>query len=232
MLKPSASGKSVNFLEAKSCGQKQRVWMEEEATLWIEEVASLCKPEQVHLCSGSREEYAQLQEAAIVLNCDYRPDSLLTGSYPPSARADRTFICTRSQNNNEPTDRWNDTDRMLARLHGLFDGSMIGRIMYVVPFATGPLDSPKSRLGFEITDSPDVVANMHIMTLVGEDVLMLLEKKGEFVRGLHTLGCPIVGEQAMDTLSCYFPEAHELWSYRCAPSTRELLHEFVVPTHR
>ena len=196
---------------------------------FVDEAAKLFKPEIVVWCSGSKEEYQRLLQDMVAVGTAQwldpvkRPNSVIVRSDPADvARVeDQTFICSLSQDDAGPTNNWADPAEMKRTLSDLFDGAMQGRTMYVVPYSMGPVGSPIARMGIMVTDSAYAVANMHIMTRVGDGVLGALGQSADFVRGLHTVGVPLKKQTWADepwpcnTIKyiCHFPETREIWSY-------------------
>ena len=196
---------------------------------WVDQIAALTTPDRIQWLNGSREELSQLNELLVQsgtyirLNPLLRPDSFLARTDPRDvARVEsKTFICSELQQDAGPTNNWAEPALMRARLKNLFAGSMRGRTMYVIPFSMGPLGSPLSRLGVEITDSPYVASSMHIMTRVSSRVTDLIASGADWVPAVHTVGAPLALGDADSTWPCnpddvtvtHFPETNEIWSY-------------------
>ena len=163
---------------------------------WVNEVAAQTRPAKIHWCDGSDAEYQALVQQMlqtgdlIELNQQTHPGCYLHRSNPSDvARVEHlTFVCTEHEEDAGPNNHWMAPAEAHAKIDALFDGCMEGRTMYVIPYCMGPIDSPLSRCGVEITDSPYVVANMRTMTRMGAAALARIEREGHFVKGLHSTG--------------------------------------------
>ncbi len=163
---------------------------------WVDQVSAQCRASRVHWCDGSEAETQRLIEQMLEtgdllkLNEQTHPDCYLHRSDPKDvARVEHlTFVCTSNKDDAGPNNNWMDPAEAHALMNGLFSGCMEGRTLYVVPYCMGPIDSPLSRCGVELTDSPYVVANMRLMTRMGQAALDRVEREGTFVKGLHSTG--------------------------------------------
>jgi phosphoenolpyruvate carboxykinase (GTP) len=183
---------------------------------WVEEMSQLTEPDRIYWCDGSEAEKQRLTEEAVAsgilipLNPEKRPGSYLHRSSPNDvARVEHlTFICTPTKEEAGPTNNWMAPQDAYAKLGALFKGSMRGRTMYVVPYVMGPLGSPFSKVGLELTDSIYVVLNMGVMTRMGKVALDMLGDSDDFNRGLHAL----LDVNPERRYICHFPQDNTIWS--------------------
>ena len=201
---------------------------------WVNEIAELTQPRDVRWCTGSDEEWTELTDALVAtgtftrLDETKKPNSFHCASDPTDvARVeDRTFICSVDEKDAGPTNNWMDPSEMKAIMRKLYEGSMRGRTMYVIPFVMGHLEAEQPMFGVEITDSAYVVASMRVMARMGSNVLRRMEElaaAGEDVKwvpALHSVGMPLAEGQQDVAWPCsdtkyivQFPEERMIWSY-------------------
>jgi phosphoenolpyruvate carboxykinase (GTP) len=195
---------------------------------WVQEIETMCKPNAVHWCNGSKEEYDSMMQllvdAGSAIALKMRPNSFLFSSDPSDvARVeDRTYISYPDPEDAGITNQWADPEEIKTTMAALYEGCMQGRTMYVIPFSMGPIGSPISKIGVQITDSAYVVANMYIMTRMGARVLEVLGEDNDFIPCLHSIGAPLEEGQQDVPWPCapmekkyisHFPDENLIWSY-------------------
>jgi phosphoenolpyruvate carboxykinase (GTP) len=200
---------------------------------WVDQIAALTNPDSIKWCDGSAQEFESIKNllvangSLIPLNKKLRPDSFLSRTDPRDvARVEeKTFICSELEIDAGPTNNWMDPKAMRALMQENFTGSMRGRVMYVIPFSMGPIGSEFTQYGIEITDSPYVVASMHIMTRVSPEVTKKIEAGARWVPAVHSVGSPLIDDQGNKikdvSWPCnpdkvhvvHYPETREIWSF-------------------
>jgi len=201
-----------------------------ELLAWVKDFAKIAQPTNVVWCDGSKKEYKDLCDLMVEvgvftkLNAKKRPGCYLARSHwSDVARVeDRTYIACSKKEDAGPNCNWIDPTELKTTMMGLYKGCMKGRTMYVIPFSMGPVGSDIAKIGVEITDSPYVVVNMHIMTRVGTKILKELGENGEYIKCLHSIGAPLKKGQKDSTWPCapiekkyiaHFTETKEIWSF-------------------
>jgi len=180
----------------KSSHEDKSVTTNQELKSWVDQVADLTQPEDIYWCNGSRAEYQELATMMLAtgdfieLNQETHPGCYLHRSDPSDvARVEHlTYVCTSNREDAGPNNNWLNPGEARVKMRELYQNCMKGRTLYVIPYCMGPIESPLSRCGVEITDSPYVVVNMHLMTRMGEAALRRIEREGTFIKGLHSIG--------------------------------------------
>ena len=199
-----------------------------ELIAWVRDSATMTGAAEIEWCDGSTEEWTRITNLLVEsgtftrLNPALKPNSFWCASDPSDvARVEnQTFICSEKQGDAGPTNNWMDPAEMKTLLAARFEGSMQGRTLYVIPYCMGPLNAAEPKLGVQLTDSPYVVASMHVMTRMGTSALDLFGDDAPFVAGLHSVGAPLADGEVDVPWPCndtkyivHFPEERLIWSY-------------------
>jgi phosphoenolpyruvate carboxykinase (GTP) len=200
----------------------------EKLNAWVQEIADMCQPKDIYVCDGTKDEYDRMMklmvDGGMATPLAKRPNSVLFRSDPSDvARVeDRTYISWPTEEEAGPTNIWMEPSQLKATMKDLYKGCMKGRTMYVIPFSMGPIGSDIAKIGVELTDSPYVVCNMHIMTRVGSKVLDVLGSEGEYIPCVHSVGAPLEPGQKDSSWPCapiekkyisHFPHENTIWSF-------------------
>jgi phosphoenolpyruvate carboxykinase (GTP) len=196
---------------------------------WIFDMAKLCQPKDIYWCNGSDIEYQTIidqlvkDKKAVKLNERKRPNSYAFFSDPSDvARVeDRTFIASLNESDSGPTNNWYEPKALKEKMTALYDGCMVGRTMYVIPFIMGPVGAKIAQIGVQLTDSPYVVLNMRLMTRMGSKILRMIEDGAPFVPCVHSVGYPLLNRPDLpwpsapieEKFIAHFPEERLIWSY-------------------
>ena len=195
---------------------------------WLQGWIDLATPQNVVFCDGSEKQYDEICNLMVKTGAFIKLDKPANSYYARSDKSDvarvesRTFICSEKEEDAGPTNHWKAPSEMRAEFNELFKGAMTGRTMYIIPFSMGPIESPIAKYGIEITDSPYVAVNMQIMTRVSLDIIRKIENGSEFVKCVHSVGYPLVGDAAdipwpsapvEKKYITHFPETREIISY-------------------
>lgn len=222
----------LNFTAREKRFETQSGVIVMKLSAWVDQVAELTKPDAIVWINGDQAQQNQITELLvenktfIPLNSNLRANSYLSRTDPRDvARVEeRTFICSENEVDAGPTNNWMHPKIMREKLTSLFNGSMLGRVMYVIPFSMGPINSPLAKYGVEITDSPYVVSSMNIMTRISSEVVERINKGAEYVPAVHTVGAPLIDLAGKkiddvpwpcnpDVYVVQFPETREIWSH-------------------
>ena len=227
--KETASTATVPVIPSLSRDPSVPLSDNEHLLRWVEKMAQLTQPAAIHWVDGSKEEDEMLKAQMVAGGTFIKlNDELWPGCYYARSDAsdvarveDRTYICSLSKDSAGPTNNWEEPFQMRKRLKELFNGSMQGRTMYVLPFSMGPIGSPMSQIGVQLTDSPYVVVNMRIMARIGLPIYAEIDKDVKrVVPCMHSVGAPLASGEADVPWPCnkekyivHFPETREIWSY-------------------